>query len=217
MLYRKKKKSGQIKHINPADIPKDPTPLPPGFEWRDFDVTNDDEVREVCDFLEQHYVEDANGYFKVIYTIEKFRWAVQTPGYKKEYHFTIRNSKNGKIMGMVMGDPKKFVINGEVVKLVEGNFMCVHAKLRNKRLAQILLQEQLRRNRINNQIHAMYTSGHTMPTPFVTTHYMNRFINPSKLCEIRYTNMPFNMSLKEFDKRHALPKKDRIHIQGTVR
>jgi len=44
-------------------------------------------------------------------------------------------------MGTAIGLPKKFVINGQMVKLVEGNFLCVHSKLRNKRLAQILLAE----------------------------------------------------------------------------
>ena len=115
-------------------------------------------------------------------------------------------------MGLATGDPKKFVINGQTVKLVEGNFLCVHQKLRNKRLAAILLLEQMRRQRQIGIPHAMYTSGHTMPTPFVTCHYMNRFINPSKLCEIKYTNMPASMSFKEFDRKYALPKKETIKI-----
>jgi len=42
-------------------------------------------------------------------------------------------------MALATGDPKKFIINGKTVKLVEGNFLCVHQKLREKRLAQILL------------------------------------------------------------------------------
>jgi glycylpeptide N-tetradecanoyltransferase len=76
MLYRKKVKEGEIRQIKPTDVSQEPIPLPAGFEWKDFDVTNDDEVSEICDFLEQHYVEDVNGYFKVTYTLEKFRWAV---------------------------------------------------------------------------------------------------------------------------------------------
>ena len=63
----------------------------------------------------------------------------------------------------------------------------------------------------------MYTSGHTKPTPFATTYYMNRFINPSKLCEMKYTNMPATMSFKEFDKKHSLPKKENINIKGNLR
>ena len=141
MLFRKKLKEGEIRPIKPADVDQEPLALPPGFEWKDFDVKSDEEVQEICDFLEQHYVEDVNGYFKVTYTLAKFRWAVQTLHYRKELHFTIRNSNNGKIMGLATGDPKKFMINGTAIRLVEGNFLCVHSKLRNKRLAAILLAE----------------------------------------------------------------------------
>jgi glycylpeptide N-tetradecanoyltransferase len=138
MLYRHKLKEGEIKQIKPTDVPQEPTPLPQGFEWANFDVKNDEEVDEICKFLEDHYVEDALGNFKVSYSREKFRWAVQTHYYTPELHILIRNSQNKKIMAIATGDPKKFVINGKVVKMVEGNFMCVHSKLREKRLAMIL-------------------------------------------------------------------------------
>ena len=64
---------------------------------------------------------------------------------------------------------------------------------------------------------AYYTSGHTMPTPFTTTLYMNRFINTKKLVEIKYTNMPQNTTMKQFEKRFRLPDKSGIFIKGEVR
>jgi len=127
MLYRHKmKKEGEIRQIKPTDVPQEPLPLPPGFEWSEFDITNDEEVEEICKFLEEHYVEDELGNFRVIYKKEKFRWAVMCPGYKVELHTLIRNSKNKKIMGLAKGEPKKAIINGRTVKVVEGNFLCVH-------------------------------------------------------------------------------------------
>jgi len=54
----------------------------------------------------------------------------------------------------------------------------------------------MRRQRKLGIPQALYTSGHTMPTPFVTSHYMNRFLNPSKLAEAKYCHCPANMSLK---------------------
>jgi glycylpeptide N-tetradecanoyltransferase len=167
--------------------------------------------------LENNYVDDANGYFKVTYSPAKFRWALQTSAHMKEFHILIRNSKNKKIMAMCTADCKKFVVNGQTMKMLEGNFMCVHSKLRSKRLAQILLQENMRRQRKMGYQYQIYTSGSTMPTPFVTTHYMNRFLNPSKLCQIKYTNMPAMMSFKDFDKKHILPKKSTIKLTGELR
>ena len=63
----------------------------------------------------------------------------------------------------------------------------------------------LRRQRLIGINSSMYTSGHVMPTPFVTVHYMNRFLNPSKLAEIKYCNVPATMSLKDFNKKYRMP------------
>jgi len=64
----------------------------------------------------------------------------------------------------------------------------------------------------------MMTSGHTFPTPFATVHYMNRFLNPAKCVEMKYTNMADpNMSLKEFDKLYKLPDKKKINLVGELR
>ena len=56
-----------------------------------------------------------------------------------------------------------------------------------------------------------------MPTPFCTSHYMNRFINSKKLVEIKYTNKPPNVSMKQFEKRYELPERKGIEIEGTIR
>ena len=48
MLFRQKLKEGEIKAIKPTDVPQDPLPLPPGFEWVNFDVTNDKDVADIC-------------------------------------------------------------------------------------------------------------------------------------------------------------------------
>lgn len=56
-----------------------------------------------------------------------------------------------------------------------------------------------------------------MPTPFCSSHYMNRFINSKKLVEIKYTNKPPNMKMKHFEDKYKLPDRNTINITGTVR
>lgn len=56
-----------------------------------------------------------------------------------------------------------------------------------------------------------------MPTPFCTSHNMNRFIKPKRLVEIKYTNKPENMKMKQFEDRYKLPDKSTINLLGTVR
>lgn len=135
----------------------------------------------------------------------------------KELHFMVRATKSKKIMACIVGVPKKYMINGRNLKMVEVNFLAVHHSLREKRLAQIIIQEMMRRKRMYGFPQAFYTSGHSKPTPFTTSHYLNRFLNPAKLCQIKYTNCPQGMDLKTFEKRYRLPDKKGINIEGTVR
>ena len=75
----------------------------------------------------------------------------------------------------------------------------------------------MRRARVNGFPVQFYTSGHSMPTPFCTSHYMNRFINCKKLVEIKYCNKDDDISMAKFEQRHRLPKKESINIVGTIR
>lgn len=56
-----------------------------------------------------------------------------------------------------------------------------------------------------------------MPTPFSTSLFMNRFINSEKLCLIKYTTKPTEMTMKQFVKKHDLPKESSMNIVGNVR
>jgi hypothetical protein len=38
----------------------------------------------LCAFLEQHYVEDNIGNFRLKYSTEKLRWGIASPGFIKE-------------------------------------------------------------------------------------------------------------------------------------
>ena len=114
-------------------------PLPPGFEWDEFDINDDAVVEEICEYLMANYVEDQNGNFRLHYTKEKFRWACASPGYIKEWHFLIRSSKNKKILATCVGCPRKIVVHGQHFKICEGNFLSVHYSLRKKRMAQVVI------------------------------------------------------------------------------
>jgi len=101
------KKEGPIKQFKKEEISDEPTTLPAGFKWANYDVTDDKECQEVCDFLTRFYVEDDEGSFRLIYPMDKFRWGVQTPGFIKDLHFCVRSESNNKIMATIAGVPKK--------------------------------------------------------------------------------------------------------------
>ena len=101
--------------------------------------------------------------------------------------------------------------------MVEVNFLAVHRSLREKRMAQVVISEMMRRKRKLGFPQAFYTSGHSMPTPFCTIHYMNRFINCEKLVDIKYTNLPPGKTMQQFSRIYKLPPKDGIKIEGKIR
>lgn len=100
-------------------------------------------------FLENHYVEDNVGNFRLKYSADKLRWGIMMPNYIKELQFLVRASKTGKIMACLIGIPKTFIVCGQKVKMLEVNFLAVHTKVRKKKLAQIVIQEMMRRKRIH--------------------------------------------------------------------
>lgn len=55
-----------------------------------------------------------------------------------------------------------------VHKLTEINFLCVHKKLRSKRLAPVLIKEITRRSHIEGVFQAVYTAGVVIPRPAAT-------------------------------------------------
>ena len=50
----------------------------------------------------------------------------------------------------------------------EINFLCVHKKLRSKRLAPVLIKEVTRQCHLKGIFQAMYTAGVVLPTPVST-------------------------------------------------
>lgn len=57
----------------------------------------------------------------------------------------MRGKENGKLYGFVAGVPSNISIRGNVMKAAIIDFLCVHKKLRSKRLAPVLIKEITRR------------------------------------------------------------------------
>ena len=98
------------------------------------------------------------------------------------------------------------VVNGKEVLMAEVNFLCVHKKLREKRLAPLLIKEITRRVNCLNIWQAIYTSGATLPTPYGTAQYWHRNLNPKKLVDVKFSFKPSNQNMALFIKVHKLPK-----------
>lgn len=127
------------------DIKKEAYALPAGFEWSVIDLSNDEQAQEVYTLLRDNYVEDSEHTFRFDYPVEFLRWALQIPGYIQDWHLGVRATSNKKLLGFISGIPVKALIKTKEVKMAEINYLCVHKKLRTKRLAPVLIKEITRR------------------------------------------------------------------------
>ena len=59
--------------------------------------------------------------------------------------------------------------------MVEINFLCVHKKLRSKRVAPVLIREITRRVNLEGIFQAVYTAGVVLPKPVGTCRYVEMF------------------------------------------
>ncbi|PIO24341.1 hypothetical protein AB205_0209230 [Aquarana catesbeiana] len=89
--------------------------------------------------------------------------------------------------------------------MVEVNFLCVHKKLRSKRVAPVLIREITRRVNLEGIFQAVYTAGVVLPKPVSTCRYWHRSLNPRKLVEVKFSHLSRNMTLQRTMKLYRLP------------
>jgi glycylpeptide N-tetradecanoyltransferase len=58
------------------------------------------------------------------------KWALTQPGYLKDWHVGVRNTKTNALMGCITAVPVEVRVYDRIVHMAEINFLCVHKKLR---------------------------------------------------------------------------------------
>jgi len=82
-----------------------------------------------------------------------------------------------------------------VISVSEINYLCVHKKLRSKRLAPVLIKEVTRQCHLKGVFQAIYTGGVVLPTPVSVCRYNHRLLNIPKLVDTRFCYVPRHMTL----------------------
>eukprot|EP00954_Amorphochlora_amoebiformis_P027246 1384322-Amorphochlora_amoeboformis.AAC.1 len=180
---------GEIEQKVVKDIRAIPLKLPSAFEWTNCNMADSKTVDEVYNLLSSNYVEDDESTFRFDYSRE----ALCPPGYKEEFHVGVRVVKSKKLVGFITGIPARVHVFDGVKNMVEINFLCVHKKLRSKRLAPVLIREITRRvNRTkfaSDVWQAVYTAGVVLPRPVSRNRYYHRSLNPKKLIGIGFSRL----------------------------
>eukprot|EP00922_Rhytidocystis_sp_ex-Travisia-forbesii_P038416 GHVS01057236.1.p1 GENE.GHVS01057236.1~~GHVS01057236.1.p1 ORF type:complete len:331 (+),score=43.85 GHVS01057236.1:495-1487(+) len=147
------------------------------------------ELKQVYDLLEANYVEDDDNMFRFAYSQPFLLWALTPPEYISAWHIGVRVSSTKKLVACITGVPATVQLRGEYLKIAEINFLCVHKKLRSKRLAPVLIKEVTRRVNRTDRWQAVYTAGVVLPRPVASARYWHRSLHPKKLVEVGFSSL----------------------------
>ncbi|KAL7647000.1 UNVERIFIED_CONTAM: hypothetical protein RMT77_002257 [Armadillidium vulgare] len=200
----------QNKSIN--DIRQDPYNLPSGYKWDTLDLKDPEVLQGLYTLLNENYVEDDDNMFRFDYSKEFLCWALMPPGWKREWHVGVRVAKSNRLMGFISAVPATIRIYSKSKDMVEINFLCVHKKLRSKRLAPVLIKEITRRVNLTGIFQAVYTAGVVLPRPVASCRYWHRSLNPKKLIEVKFSHLGKNMTMQRTLKLYKLP--DQPQVKG---
>ncbi|BGP13671.1 hypothetical protein JCM10213_002239 [Rhodosporidiobolus nylandii] len=212
----------------PEQVRQEPIPLHKDFEWVTVDLSDPAQLKEVYELLTHHYVEDQDASFRFDYSSEFIEWALKPPSYVPSWHVGIRVSSSassstsssgdadaaagqgpstakGKLVGFISGVPMDLRIRAATKRCTEINFLCVHKKLRSKRLAPLLIQEVTRRTHLKGIFQAIYTAGAFLPTPVSRCQYYHRNLAPAKLVKLGFSAVPRNSTVARMATFYRVP------------
>jgi glycylpeptide N-tetradecanoyltransferase len=96
-------------------------------------------------------------------------------------------------------------VRSNILNSTEVNFLCVHKKLRSKRLTPQLIQEITRRSYVDGTFQAIYTAGIVLPKPISSCRYFHRSLDWLKLYEVGFSPLPSNSTKARQLTRYQLP------------
>ncbi|XP_076153971.1 glycylpeptide N-tetradecanoyltransferase 1b [Alosa pseudoharengus] len=185
---------------------EEPYSLPDGFSWATLDLQNPAQLEELCVLLNENYVEEDDNTMRFVFSPQFLLWALCPPGWLCQWHCGVRVNSNQKLVGFISAIPSTIHAYDTELKTVEVNFLCVHKKLRSKRVAPVLCREMSRRVMQQRIFQAAYSASAMLPTPTATSRYWHRSLNPRKLIEVNFSSLGRNMTVQRALKLNRLPQ-----------
>jgi glycylpeptide N-tetradecanoyltransferase len=118
----------------------------------------------------------------------------------------VRASQSRKLVAFISGIPIQMRVRQNVLNCSEINFLCVHKKLRAKRLTPVLIKEITRRCYVHGVFQAVYTVGTLLPTPVATCRYFHRALDWEKLHDVGFSPLPRGSTKQRQVIRYKLPE-----------
>uniref|UniRef100_A0A3P9I4L5 Glycylpeptide N-tetradecanoyltransferase n=1 Tax=Oryzias latipes TaxID=8090 RepID=A0A3P9I4L5_ORYLA len=189
-----------------ASVRDEPYTLPQGFSWDTLDLSNPFVMKELCSLLNENYMEEDDNTIRLDFSSEYLEWALQPPSCQSQWHCGVRVQANKKLVGFIAAVPADVRIYETEKQMVHVKLLCVHKKLRQKRMAPVLVRELTRRVNLQGLYQAVYTADIVLPTPLSSSRLWHRPLNPRKLMEVNYPRLRQNMNLQRALKFNRLPE-----------
>ncbi|XP_028332474.1 glycylpeptide N-tetradecanoyltransferase 2-like [Gouania willdenowi] len=193
-----------------ASIREKPYSLPEGFSWDTLDISSPPVLKELCSLLNENYTEDDDNTIRFHFSAEYLQWALQPPNWQAQWHCGVRVNTNKKLVGFIAAIPADLSIYEFQRQVVQVRFLCVHRKLRLKRMTPVLIRELTRRVNLQGLRQAVYAAGVVVPTPLSSCRQWHRPLNVRKLMEVNYPGLKENMNLQRTLKFLRLPQTTKI-------
>uniref|UniRef100_A0A914GUG8 Glycylpeptide N-tetradecanoyltransferase n=1 Tax=Globodera rostochiensis TaxID=31243 RepID=A0A914GUG8_GLORO len=198
--------------LDVSKVRKESYSLPEPFVWSDIDLNTNEQLDELYTLLTENYVEDDENMFRFDYGKNFLKWALMPHGWRHQWHCGVRAGTSAKLLAFIAAVPATIRIYDQTIRVVEINFLCVHKKLRSKRLAPVLIKEVTRRVNLLGVFQATFTAGIIIPKPVCTCRYWHRSLNPKKLIEANFSHLGKNMTLHRTIKLYKLPENTESHL-----
>jgi len=183
-----------------------PLKLPSNLEWKEITTLTDSTLLEICLFLNNNSICSENQKFKMEYTPNIIKLAL---GEKYGTLLSIVSQKTGNIFGLIGYTINNMTVFSETEGFGICHFLCVHPQYRSKNVANILIDEAVRR-----LLHGEYEVSIGC--------FLTEKCVPSPVCCVRQYRRPINYELLHKLQFCALQKdcteKDikNFQIQGTI-
>ncbi|KAM3838366.1 glycylpeptide N-tetradecanoyltransferase 1-like [Diretmus argenteus] len=196
---------GPIVEGGASRVREEPYSLPQGFYWDTLDLTSLTVLRELCTLLNANYTGDDDNTIRFHFSPEYLQWALQPPNRLAQWHCGVRVNTNQKLVGFIAAVPLDVRIYDTEKRMAQVKFLCVHKKLRLKRMTPVLVRELTRRVNQQGLYQAVYTAEVVLPAP-LRFGYWSRALNPRKLLDVNYPGVNRNMTLQRALKLNRLPE-----------
>lgn len=127
------------------------------------------------------------------------------PGWAKHYHVGVRATQSRKLVAFISAIPVRIRVRNKTITASEVNFLCVHKKLRGKRLAPVLIKEITRISNLHEIWQGLFTAGIVLPKPISTCRYYHRSLNWQKLYECSFVHLPNGSKPQYQIRKYAVP------------